>query len=51
MISTVITVALIVILFFALPIWKYSKPFGYTPSFWVIAILGAHVYTIMTAKP
>lgn len=51
MISTVITVVLIVILILALPIWKYAKPYGYTPSFWVIAILGAHFYTIMTAKP
>jgi len=51
MISTIITVVLILILIAALPIWKYAKPFGYTPSFWVIAILAAHFYTIATAKP
>ena len=49
MTSTIITVVLIVFLIAALPIWKYSKPFGYTPTIWVGAILGAHFYTIATA--
>ena len=35
MTSTIITVVLISILIAALPMWKYSKPFGYTPTIWV----------------
>lgn len=49
MVSTVITVVLIVILIAALPLWKYSKAFGYTPTIWVGAILAAHFYTVATA--
>ena len=46
--STVITVVLIALLIAALPMWKYSKPFGYTPTIWVVVILAAHFYTIST---
>ncbi len=49
MIATIITVVLIAILLAALPIWKHSKPFGYTPTIWVGAMLAAHFYTIATA--
>lgn len=47
--ATIITVVLIVILVAALPMWKYSKPFGYTPTIWVGVILAAHFYTIASA--
>ncbi len=47
--STAITVVLIGVLIAALPIWKYSKPFGYTPTIWVAAMLGAHFYYVVTA--
>lgn len=49
MTSTIITVVLIVILIAALPIWKYSKPFGYTPTIWVSVMLAAHFYTVASA--
>ena len=49
MTSTIITVVLIVFLIAALPMWKYSKPFGYTPTIWVGVILAAHFYTILSA--
>ena len=49
MISTIITVVLIGILIAALPMWKYSKPFGYTPTIWVGVMLAAHFYTMATA--
>jgi fucose permease len=49
MTSTIITVALIAILIAALPMWKYSKPFGYTPTIWVGVMLAAHFYSIATA--
>jgi len=49
MTSTLITVVLIVILIAALPMWKYSKPFGYTPTIWVGVILAAHFYTVASA--
>jgi hypothetical protein len=49
MTSTIITVVLIAILIAALPIWTYSKPFGYTPTIWVSVMLAAHFYTIASA--
>ena len=49
MTSTIITVVLIAILIAALPIWKFSKPFGYTPTIWVSVMLAAHFYSIATA--
>lgn len=47
--STIITVVLIIILIAALPMWKYSKPFGYFPTIWVSVMLVAHFYSIATA--
>ena len=47
--STVITVVLIVIMIAALPMWKFSKPFGYTPTIWVGVMLVAHFYSILSA--
>ena len=49
MTSTVITVVLIAILIAALPMWKFSKPFGYTPTIWIGVMLIAHFYSIMSA--
>ncbi|MEO8103930.1 MAG: DUF3309 family protein [Betaproteobacteria bacterium] len=49
MTSTIITVVLLAILVAALPIWKFSKPFGYTPTIWVGAMLAAHFYSVMSA--
>lgn len=49
MTSTIITVVLISILIAALPMWKYSKPFGYTPTIWVGVMLAAHFYSILSA--
>ncbi len=49
MTSIIITMVLIVILIAALPIWKHSKPFGYTPTIWVSVMLAAHFYTIASA--
>ena len=49
--ATIILIALIVLLAAALPIWKHSKVWGYTPSIWVGLMLGAHLYTMVTASP
>ena len=48
MTSTIITVVLISILIAALPMWKCSKPFGYTPTIWVGVMLAAHFYSILS---
>ena len=48
-ISTMILVALLVLLVAALPIWKHSKVWGYTPSVWLGLMLAAHMYTVATA--
>jgi hypothetical protein len=44
-----ILLALVVLLIAALPIWKWSKVWGYTPSIWVVLMLGAHLYTVATS--
>ena len=49
-VSTIIFVVLIVLLLAAIPIWKHSKVWGYTPSIWIVLMLAAHTYTIITAK-
>jgi hypothetical protein len=48
-ISTMILIALLVLLVAALPIWKHSKVWGYTPSVWLVLMLAAHMYTVATA--
>ena len=47
--STIITVVLITVLIAALPMWKYSKPFGYTPTIRIGVMLAAHFYAIGAA--
>ena len=47
-IATMIVLALVLLLIAALPIWKWSKVWGYTPSIWVVLMLGAHLYTVAT---
>ena len=48
-ISTMILVGLLILLVAALPIWKHSKVWGYTPSVWLVLVLAAHLYTVATA--
>jgi hypothetical protein len=40
---------LILILIAALPIWKYSKPFGFIPTIWIGVMLAAHFYSVVSA--
>lgn len=47
--STMILIALLVLLAAALPIWKHSKVWGYTPSVWLGLMIAAHFYTVITS--
>lgn len=51
-ISTIIFIALLVLIFASLPMWKHSKMWGrgYTPSIFLGFILAAHIYTIAFGK-
>jgi hypothetical protein len=48
--STIILVVLLFMVAAAVPIWKHSKAWGYTPSIWLALMIGAHLYSIVTAK-
>jgi len=46
--SSLITLALIVLMVLSLPTWKYTKLWGgtYTPTGFLGFILAAHIYTV-----